>query len=131
MPLSHFLLVASLSTRTGACWLVSLCQYDDDQDECKHTDPHACRAVAKPPPPPIPLARTQSSQAKAHLAHSPDQELCRNTPNWKNKYGLGCDGYVKEGHCAGGNFVSGHSWAGGPSYGLPEMNCCDCGKRSH
>ena len=94
-------------------WLISICFYDEAHHECRHGESHACR------PPPSPPSRT------------PLQLVCRDTPGWKNPYGLTCAGYVTERHCSRGSFASGHAWAGGAQFGYPEHNCCVCGKHGH
>ncbi|KAL1520452.1 hypothetical protein AB1Y20_022033 [Prymnesium parvum] len=54
---------------------------------------------------------------------------CEDTVGWANKFGATCGSYAKDGHCANGGFVTGHSWAQGDSFGKPEVNCCVCGKK--
>lgn len=90
--------------------LVSLCYYDDG--ECQHNELHSCLSPPSPPPPPA-------------------RRICRDTPTWKNPYGLDCLGYVREGHCFKGGIVPGHSWAMGEQFGWPELHCCACGKIEH
>jgi hypothetical protein len=37
-------------------------------------------------------------------------------------------GYASQRHCAGGFFLPGEEWTGGPEFGSPELHCCECGK---
>jgi len=51
---------------------------------------------------------------------------CKDTPEFDNGTGRGCDTYIDEGWCSDGKVIE--SWTAGSQYKHPELHCCACGK---
>jgi hypothetical protein len=59
----------------------------------------------------------------------PSYLLCKgDTPNWDNRHGISCEGYLSNSFCRGGGFLPHANWTSGFAFNFPEQNCCVCGK---
>jgi hypothetical protein len=80
------------------------------------------------PPTPAPTSAPPTPAPPSTPIPPPTTPACEDTPGWENAYRVSCSGYADNGFCEDGDFRPGEEWTGGPSYGLPEENCCVCGK---
>ena len=56
---------------------------------------------------------------------------CQDTPYWKDSFGHGCDGYVRDGKCTAEDceVVHEHGYIKEKyEFKQPHLNCCACGK---
>ena len=66
-------------------------------------------------------------KGEPHAHHNLRRSTCHDTPGWKNSKGLKCSDYDAK-YCVNGTVRRGYVWAFGNDYGMPENNCCACGK---